>query len=113
MSQDKIESRRVFLKNLSKAAGAAAFAVPLMAGDLCFSKEEIDKFENDLDNIQVKDSQSAEDNPQTRNCECYGACGGNFHMVLDCTCYGGCGSNFHRINRCDCYGGCGGNYSQT
>ena len=31
MSQDKIESRRAFMKKLGKLAGAAAVAVPFMA----------------------------------------------------------------------------------
>lgn len=121
MSEDKIESRRAFLKKLGNVAGASFALIPFIAENLCFSKDALDQFENDLEKIQVKKCQNEYDirtyacslnYRATGNCECYKGCGFNFHKVADCECYVACGSNFHRRRLCECSGSCGSNNSK-
>ena len=88
MSQDKIESRRAFMKKFGKLAGAAAVAAAFMATG-----------SNDAN------AKPSEDNPATQQCTCgYYACMNTCRMG----CGGGCAT------RCEggCKYGCGGSSSK-
>ncbi len=79
MSQDKIESRRAFMKKFGKFAGAAAVAAAFMA--------------TGANNAEAKPS---EDNPPTGcNYGCFQSCIG----TCDTTCTGACKFRCH--NACD------------
>ena len=109
MAENKIESRRSFLKNLGKAAGAVAFAVPFTAENLCFSKETLDQIEGDLKTIQVTDNEQKDDNEH--NCNCYSNCGSTNYQQHKCECRGNCGVNYTKpCGRCECSADCGSHY---
>ena len=75
MSQDKIESRRAFMKKFGKLAGAAAVAAAFMATG---------------SNNAV--SASSEDNPKTWTCSSSGNCTYNCDGSCEDTCSGSCRS---------------------
>ena len=85
MSQNKIESRRAFMKKLGKLAGVAAVAAPFMA-------------------MAAKEAVAAPDadNPTTCTCSggCDGGCSGNCSGPCQGQCQGSCGGT--------CSGTCGG-----
>ena len=112
MSNDKLNSRRAFLKNLGKTAAATLAIVPFVTGNLCFSEETLNQIENDLGNIKVQDGHKQGQNDDAFTCGCSASCGSNYAKNGRCECSGACGSNYSRGN-CECSGSCGTNYARN